>query len=210
MRNRSAPLTETGDGALDWGKLDGLIPAIVQDVDTGQVLMLGYMDEAALEETRRSGLVTFYSRSRKRLWQKGETSGNHLRVRDIFPDCDRDALLIMAEPAGPTCHRGTESCFGEPAPVGVAWLGKLARIVRRRAGEMPEGSYTAGLLEAGPLRIAQKVGEEGVEVALAAATGDDQSCAEEIADLAYHLTVLMEARGIGWNDIAAALESRHA
>lgn len=210
MRNRSAPLAEPGAKTLDWSKLGGLVPAIVQDVDTGQVLMLGYMDDAALEETCRSGLVTFYSRSKNRLWQKGETSGNQLRVKDIRADCDRDALLVTAEPAGPTCHLGTESCFGEPAVDGATWLGKLARIVRRRAGEMRAGSYTAQLLQAGPVRIAQKVGEEAVEVVLASTTGDEQGCIEEIADLLYHLTVLMESRGIGWNDIAAVLKGRHA
>src|SRR3546814_20760990 len=162
MRNRSAPLAEPSAKTIDWSKLGGLVPAIVQDVDTGQVLMLGYMDDAALEETCRSGLVTFYSRSKNRLWQKGETSGNRLRVKDIRADCDRDALLVTAEPAGPTCHLGTESCFGEPAVDGATWIGKLARLVGRGEGEMRAGRHPGKPLKAGPGQAGQTGGRETV------------------------------------------------
>jgi phosphoribosyl-ATP pyrophosphohydrolase/phosphoribosyl-AMP cyclohydrolase len=172
--------------------------------------MLGYMSAEALERTLADGRATFHSRSKGRLWQKGESSGNYLAVEAVFADCDDDALLIVAEPAGPTCHLGTDSCFTADGPRGSGWLGKLARIVRDRAGADPGTSYTARLLREGPLRIAQKVGEEGVELALAGATRDTAACVEETADLVYHLTVLMEARGFGWEDVAKKLEERHA
>ncbi len=193
---------------LDWSRMNGLIPAIVQDSDSGEILMLGYMSEPALAETLRTGLVTFHSRSRGRLWQKGETSGNCLRLRAIRPDCDGDALLVQAEPAGPTCHRGTASCFGEGTAPGIAGIGRLDRTVRERVGAAPTESYTARLIAGGPTRIAQKVGEEGVEVALAAAVGSDEELVGEIADLVYHLQVLMAARGIGWNQVSDRLDQR--
>lgn len=209
MRDRSAPLTEAELDSLAWEKMDGLLPAIVQDADTGQVLMLAYMDRAALEATLASGFATFFSRSKARLWQKGETSGNRLGVQSVLADCDGDALLVRAVPEGPTCHLGTTSCFGTDGPAGPGFLGKLARIVHERAQADPAESYTARLLGEGPARIAQKVGEEGVEVALAGVGRDAAGCAEETADLLYHLTVLMEARGFAWDDVAKVLAERH-
>lgn len=194
---------------LAWVKMGELLPAIVQDACTGQVLMLGYMNRDALAATLESGFATFYSRSKGRLWQKGETSGNRLAVRSVTADCDGDALLVEAEPAGPTCHRGTTSCFGKSGPQGVGFLEELSRIVGDRAASRDEASYTARLLGEGPAAIAQKVGEEGVEVALAAVTRDREGCIEETADLVYHLCVLMEARSFGWSDVAATLQARH-
>jgi len=209
MRDRNTPLGTVDIAALAWDKMAGLLPAVVQDADTGQLLMLGYMNSEALQATLTSGLATFYSRSKARLWQKGETSGNSLAVTAIYADCDDDALLVQAVPSGPTCHLGTTSCFGRAGAQGVGFLARLARIVHDRAGGGGEASYTARLLAQGHAKIAQKVGEEGVEVALAAVTRDREGCIEETADLVYHLTVLMEARGYGWQDVAAALEARH-
>ena len=209
MRDRNAPLTEQDAGSLDWAKMGGLVPAAVQDSATLQLLMLGYMNEEALRQTLRTGLVTFYSRSKDRLWMKGETSGNRLVVKAVFADCDGDALLVSACPEGPTCHLGTASCFGQEEGAGVGWLANLARIVHERSTADAGESYTARLLAEGPTRIAQKVGEEGVEVALAGATGDREGCIEETADLIFHLTVLMEARGFGWGDVAERLRARH-
>ena len=208
MRDRNAPLTAAELDALDWTKMDGLLPAIVQDADTGQVLMLGYMDRAALAATLESGFATFFSRSKGRLWQKGESSGNRLAVQAVLADCDDDALLVQAVPEGPTCHLGTVSCFGAEGPAGVGFLGKLARDVADRATADPEVSYTARLLAEGTQRIAQKVGEEGVELALAAVSRDAAGCAEEAADLLYHLTVLMAAKGFDWDDVARVLAAR--
>ncbi len=188
----------------------GLIPAIVQDDTTGRVLMLGWMNSEALSLTTRTGEVHFWSRSRKKLWRKGETSGNVLRLRSLVPDCDRDALLVRAEPEGPTCHTGATSCFPETDSgdaLGAA-LGELVRIVRQRASTRPEGSYTARLLEKGALRVAQKVGEEGVEVALAAAVRDDEALVSESADLLYHLLTLFEARQVAAGKIGAELRRR--
>ena len=209
MRDRNAPLAAKDLAGLAWDKMDGLLPAIVQDADSGQVLMLGYMDREALAATLESGFATFYSRSKARLWQKGETSGNRLAVAEVLADCDDDALLVRAIPAGPTCHRGTTSCFSERGAEGAGFLAELARIVHGRAEADGETSYTARLLAEGPARIAQKIGEEGVEVALAAVTRDAAGCVEESADLLYHLTVLMEARGFDWNGVAAELRRRH-
>jgi phosphoribosyl-ATP pyrophosphohydrolase/phosphoribosyl-AMP cyclohydrolase len=209
MRDRNAPLTPADLDTLAWAKMGGLMPAIVQDAATGQVLMLGYMDRDALAATLESGFATFFSRSKGRLWQKGETSGNRLAVKAVLADCDDDALLVRAVPEGPTCHLGTASCFGAEGAAGAGWLGKLARIVHERAQADPAESYTARLLGEGPERIAQKVGEEGVELALAAVGRDAEGCAEEAADLLYHLTVLMEAKGFGWEEVAKVLEERH-
>lgn len=207
MRDRNAPLTASDIPSLAWDKMGGMLPAVVQDAATRQVLMLGYMTREALAETLGAGFVTFHSRSKDRRWQKGETSGNRLALRAVFVDCDDDALLVRAEPAGPTCHLGTISCFG--GGDGIGFLARLARIVHDRAQAGDEASYTARLLAEGPARIAQKIGEEGVEVALAAVTGDAAGCVEETADLIYHLTVLMEAKGFDWNDVAARLRERH-
>jgi len=209
MRNRNAPLSAAEIDSLAWDKMDGLLPAAVQDGATGQMLMLGYMDRAALAATLESGFVTFFSRSRQRLWQKGETSGNRLRLLSVHPDCDDDALLVRAEPEGPTCHLGTTSCFSEKDAQGPAWLGQLERIVRTRAAAPAEESYTARLLAAGLPKIAQKVGEEGVETALAAVTRDEAGLAEEAADLLYHLNVLLHARGVGWEAVVKVLQDRH-
>ncbi|MBV9884737.1 MAG: bifunctional phosphoribosyl-AMP cyclohydrolase/phosphoribosyl-ATP diphosphatase HisIE [Sphingomonadaceae bacterium] len=209
MRDRSAPLSPAELESLAWEKMDGLLPAIVQDAATLQLLMLGYMNRAALEATLASGFVTFFSRSKQRLWRKGEESGNHLKLVAIHADCDDDALLVLAEPAGPTCHLGTTSCFtGESAP-GIGWLPQLARIVAERAAADPKDSYTARLLAEGPSRIAQKVGEEGVELALAGVSGEREACVSEAADLIYHVTVLMQARGFGWNEVTVKLRERH-
>jgi phosphoribosyl-ATP pyrophosphohydrolase/phosphoribosyl-AMP cyclohydrolase len=167
------------------------------------------MNEEALQATLASSLVTFFSRSKDRLWTKGESSGNHLKLDAVLADCDADALLVLAEPEGPTCHLGTTSCFTDRGPSGVGWLARLARIVHDRAGADAGSSYTARLLGEGPSRIAQKVGEEGVELALAGAGGDRDACIEEAADLIYHLIVLMEARDFDWEDVAAKLAERH-
>jgi phosphoribosyl-ATP pyrophosphohydrolase/phosphoribosyl-AMP cyclohydrolase len=209
MRDRNSPLSEADIGSLDWDKMDGLLPAVVQDRRSGELLMLGYMDRDALGETLRSGLATFYSRSKQRLWQKGETSGNRLRVASVHADCDSDALLLRAHPEGPTCHLGTQSCFGGEGAEGPGWLAELSRIVAARAASADDASYTARLLKEGPARIGQKVGEEGVELALAAVSRDAAGCTEEAADLLYHLAVLMEARGFGWEDVIGVLRARH-
>ena len=209
MRDRDAPLSAAELDSLSWDKMDGLLPVVVQDARTLQVLMLGYMNREALARTLESGFVTFHSRSKGRLWMKGETSGNRLAVRTVHSDCDSDALLIEAVPEGPTCHLGTTSCFSEAGPSGVGWLAKLAGIVEQRASAGASESYTAKLLAEGPIRIAQKIGEEGVEVALAGATGDTAQCVSETADLLYHLTVLMQARGFTWDEVAAELAARH-
>ena len=191
---------------LDWDKQQGLLPAIVQDADTLQVLMLGYMDRDALRLTRETGRVTFFSRSRQRMWTKGESSGNVLELVSLDVDCDGDALLVQARPRGPTCHLGRPSCFPD-APAGV--LAGLDRLVARRERERPPGSYTTSLFESGTRRIAQKVGEEGVETALAAVAQDGPALAGEGADLLYHLMVLLRARGLSLADVEAVLRERH-
>jgi len=210
MRDRNAPLTQADLAALAWDKMDGLLPAAVQDRASGRLLMLGYMNRDALAATLETGLATFWSRSKQRLWQKGESSGHVLRVAAIHEDCDADALLVLADPEGPTCHLGTPSCFGGEGPAGPGWLAGLAAIVADRAATGDETSYTARLLAEGLPRIAQKVGEEGVELALAAVTRDPAGCAEEAADLLYHLTVLMQAKGFGWAEVVEVLRQRHA
>lgn len=182
-----------------------LVAAIVQDADTGRVLMLGWMNDDALAATRASGLVTFYSRSQRRLWRKGETSGHTLALVDIREDCDRDALLVRARPAGPTCHAGTLSCFGDDAPGG--FLHALEATIAARAAGTGVG-YTAALLDAGVARIAQKLGEEGVETALAAVGGDDDAVLAESADLVYHLLVLLRARGLRLDALLRTLAAR--
>jgi len=192
---------------LAWDRQGGLLPAIVQDADSHRVLMLGYMNRDALQITLYSGKVTFWSRSKQRLWTKGETSGHLLRASAIQVDCDGDTLLISARPAGPTCHVGRTSCFPS-APGG--FLGELDRLIATRAQEKPAGSYTTQLFEQGIRRIAQKVGEEGVETSLAAVAQDDDALLGEAADLLYHLTVLLRARGRSLADVEAVLASRHA
>lgn len=210
MRDRSAPLTSADVGSLAWERMGGLIPAAVQDSRSGRLLMLGYMNRDALARTLTSGLVTFYSRSKQRLWQKGETSGNRLRLVAVHEDCDGDALLVLADPEGPACHLGTASCFGADEPRGPSWLAELSKIVAERAASGDRSSYTRQLLDAGVERVAQKIGEEGVEVALAAVSRDASNCAEEVADLLYHIAVLLEAKGFGWDEVIAVLKERHA
>ncbi|HEX3667500.1 MAG TPA: bifunctional phosphoribosyl-AMP cyclohydrolase/phosphoribosyl-ATP diphosphatase HisIE [Rhizomicrobium sp.] len=196
----------SGIDTVDWAKGYGLVPAIVQEMRSLRVLMLGYMNRAALLQTMDTGLVTFYSRSRQRLWQKGETSGHALVCREIRLDCDRDTLLVSAEARGPVCHLGTRACFGGNETPGLAELADLEATIRQRRHDAPTGSYTAGLFAAGIKRIAQKVGEEGVEVALAA--GDAREVAAESADLLYHLLVLLEASGTELCDVMAILRNR--
>jgi len=210
MRDRNAPLTAEEAGSLAWEKMDGLLPAAVQDRRSGRMLMLGYVSREALGATFETGLMTFWSRSKQRLWTKGETSGNRLRVAAIHCDCDGDSLLVLADPEGPTCHLGTVSCFGDAPPLGPGWLADLSRIVADRAAGGGGESYTRKLLAEGPARIAQKVGEEGVEVALAGVLSPPEQCAEEVADLLYHVAVLMQARGFGWDEVVAVLRSRHS
>ena len=192
--------------ALGWNKQGGLLPAIVQDADTLRVLMLGYMDRAALDATLSSGNVTFFSRSRQGLWTKGEQSGHFLQLVSIDCDCDNDTLLVLAHPQGPTCHLQRASCFAD-APGN--FLAELDALVRQRDRERPAGSYTTRLFEAGVRSIAQKVGEEGVETALAAVAQQDPELAGEAADLLYHLLVLLRSRGMSLEDAIAVLRARH-
>jgi len=191
---------------LAWDKQNGLLPAVVQDATTLRVLMLGYMDREALRVTLATRKATFFSRSRQRLWVKGETSGHTLDVVSVETDCDRDTLLILANPHGPTCHLGTPSCFAQTRS---SMFGELDAIVAQRHRERPVGSYTTALLESGITRIAQKVGEEGVEVALAAVTANDAQLLGEAADLIYHLAVLLRARELSMRHVDAVLEQRH-
>ena len=190
---------------LAWDKQDGLLPVVVQDADTRRVLMVGYMNREALQITLDSGKVTFFSRSKQRLWTKGESSGHVLAMQAIEADCDRDTLLVQARPHGPTCHLGTISCFPS-APGDV--LGALQALIRTRDAERPPGSYTTKLFEAGIKRIAQKVGEEGLETALAAVAEEDGPLLGEAADLLYHLVVLLQARGLSLADALKVLEQR--
>lgn len=193
--------------AVDWSKQDGLVPAVVQDARTLRVLMVGWMDRDALAHTLSTRQATFYSRTRQRQWIKGETSGHVLDVVDLQMDCDADTMLVLAHPRGPTCHLERASCFPE-APAN--FLGELDAIIERRAIERPPGSYTTKLLDAGVRRIAQKVGEEGVETALAGVAQDDAALLGESADLLYHLVVLLRARGLSLEDAADVLRQRHA
>lgn len=195
---------------IDWKKTDGLVPAIVQDAATLQVLMLGYMNAEALKKTQRSKRVTFFSRSKQRLWVKGESSGNFLNVVSIAVDCDNDTLLIKANPIGPTCHRGTPSCFGDEGATGVGFLGHLDQFLAQRIKSKDKTSYTVRLALEGVGRVAQKVGEEGLETALAAVAGKDKDFAGEAADLLYHLIVLMRVKKMTLNTAIAVLEKRHA
>jgi phosphoribosyl-AMP cyclohydrolase / phosphoribosyl-ATP pyrophosphohydrolase len=202
----------SGLDELDWNKGQGLLPAIVQDDVDGSVLMLGYMNREALAATQAGGRVTFFSRSKQRLWTKGETSGHFLDVRAIAADCDGDALLILAHPSGPACHRGTRTCFGADAPQSAAqpygFLGVLTQTIRQRMDARPPGSYTAELLEAGPRRIAQKVGEEGLELALASVAQGDEDVIAEAADLLYHVVLLLEAKGLSLARVVDELAAR--
>ncbi len=194
---------------IDFEKGGGLVPAIVQNVDSGKVLMLGYMNAAAVQKTQESGMVTFFSRARKTLWTKGETSGNTLEMVSMSVDCDNDTLLVLARPNGPTCHTGTETCFDDEAAPSLSFLSTLENVIQSRQSDDSSSSYTAKLLS-GPLhKISQKVGEEGVEVALAAVAESDDDLKNEAADLIYHLMVLLRAKKIDLAEVISVLNSRH-
>lgn len=195
---------------LDWNKSDGLLPAVVQDAVSGQVLMLAYMNDAALSKTVETGRVTFWSRSRKELWTKGETSGNYLHLVEIRTDCDSDALLILAKPEGPTCHRGTTSCFKEgPEEFGFPFLSYLENLVADRRRNLPAGSYTTELFTRGMNQICKKLGEEAVEVVVSANQELGRSV-EESADLIYHLLVFLAERGVRLEEVIGELKARHS
>jgi phosphoribosyl-AMP cyclohydrolase / phosphoribosyl-ATP pyrophosphohydrolase len=205
-------MTDLDTTRLDWAKGDGLLPAVIQHATDGRVLMLGYMNEAALRQTLLERRVTFFSRSRNELWTKGETSGHYLHVAEIAADCDNDTILVLAHPDGPACHNGTPTCFAEardPAAAGIAFLATLESTIAQRIADNPTGSYTARLFADGVGRIAQKVGEEGVETALAAVTRDDGELVGECADLLYHLLVLLKARSLTLDQVVQELAARH-
>ena len=196
---------------LDFSKLNGLIPAIIQDNTTNVVLMLGFMNEEALAKTEETGQVTFFSRSKDRLWTKGEESGNFLNVVSIASDCDNDTLLIKVNPVGPVCHTGADTCFDESNSKGnIQFLSYLQDVIDQRKREMPEGSYTTSLFTKGTRKITQKVGEEAVETIIGAMANDDENFIYESADLVYHLMVLLTHKGFRIEDIAAELKSRHS
>ncbi len=204
-------MTPAQISALDWSKGDGLLPAVIQDASSGKVLMLGYMNAEALQTTLDQRRVTFFSRSKNRLWTKGETSGHFLELVAVAPDCDNDTLLITARPHGPTCHTGSESCFGEVETQvdALAFLSRLESVIAQRIAEKPEGSYTARIWAQGPTKMAQKVGEEGVEVALAAVAQSDDRLISESADLLFHLALLLKSRNLSLADVVAELSERH-
>jgi phosphoribosyl-ATP pyrophosphohydrolase/phosphoribosyl-AMP cyclohydrolase len=199
---------------MDFKKLNGILPAIIQDARTNTVLMLGFMTPEALEKTREEGKVTFFSRTKNRLWTKGEESGNFLHVVEILEDCDHDTLLIKAKPAGPVCHTGSDTCFEEENKASqssgdIDFIGQLQQVIQTRKAEMPEGSYTTSLFSEGINKIAQKVGEEAVELVIESKDDNDELFLNEAADLTYHLLVLLTAKGYGIKDVAAVLEQRH-
>jgi phosphoribosyl-ATP pyrophosphohydrolase/phosphoribosyl-AMP cyclohydrolase len=196
---------------IDFKKLDGLVPAVVQDSQTMKVLMVGFMNEEALAKTQEIGKVTFFSRTKKRLWTKGEESGNFLNVVSILIDCDNDTLLIKANPVGPVCHTGTDTCFDEVNPKGdVRFLSYLQDFIDKRKAEMPEGSYTTSLFTKGTRTITQKVGEEAVETIIGAMANDDENFIYEAGDLLYHLIVLLTHKGYRIEDIVRELQKRHS
>jgi phosphoribosyl-ATP pyrophosphohydrolase/phosphoribosyl-AMP cyclohydrolase len=194
---------------IDFSKNDGLVPAIVQDAKTDKVLMLGFMDQNAYEKTVKENKVTFFSRSRQELWTKGETSGNELLVQKIMVDCDQDTLLIKAEPTGPVCHTGRDTCFNEINDRPDNFLYTLEKIIDDRKNSAPEESYTAKLLSDGLNKISQKVGEEATEVIIAALNQTGEQLKDEVADLLYHLLVLLQAKGVSLSEIDAVLGNRH-
>ena len=195
---------------LDFEKMGGLIPAIVQDYNTNKVLMLGFMNEEAYEETKATGKVTFFSRTKNCIWMKGETSGNTLQVVTIAADCDNDTLLIMVHPEGPVCHKGTDTCWGDKNEQDIMFLKELQDFIDRRRQEMPEKSYTTSLFNSGVNKMAQKVGEEAVETILEACNGTDERLIYEGADLLYHLIVLLTYKGYRIEDLARELKERHS
>lgn len=194
---------------LDFDKMGGLVPAIVQDANTNKVLMLGFMNQEALDKTQELGKVTFYSRTKQRLWTKGEESGNFLNVVDILADCDKDTLLIKVHPVGPVCHTGSDTCWGEDNKEDIMFLKYLQDFICRRYKEMPENSYTTSLFQKGINRMAQKVGEEAVETVIEATNGTDDRLIYEASDLIYHLIVLLTSKGYCIEDLARELKSRH-
>ena len=195
---------------IDFKKCGGLAPAIIQDADTRQVLMLGFMNQEALDKTISTGLVTFFSRTRQTLWTKGETSGNHLKLVDIKTDCDNDTLLVRARPTGPVCHTGTDTCWGETnEPNPLTFLTYLQDFIEKRHEEMPEGSYTTSLFRDGLNRMAQKVGEEALELVIEATNGSNERLVYEGADMLYHLIVLITSKGLRIEDLAKELQVRH-
>jgi phosphoribosyl-ATP pyrophosphohydrolase/phosphoribosyl-AMP cyclohydrolase len=194
---------------VDFEKLNGLVPAVIQDADDGAILMVGFMNPAALERTCGEGRVTFWSRTKGRLWQKGETSGNFLEVVSIDIDCDGDTLLIKVQPRGPVCHTGTRSCFPQRTENHTGTiLSRLTRIITERKISRPEGSYTSKLFDEGVQKIGQKVGEEAIELAIAAQYSDKQRCVEEAGDLVYHLLVMLAAKEISLDEVEVELEKR--
>lgn len=201
-------LTEEQRTRLDWVKTDGMMPVIVQHSVSGEVLMHGYMNQEALQKTLSEGKVTFFSRTKNRLWTKGETSGHFLNVVSITPDCDNDTLLVLVDPVGPTCHLGTSSCFA-PATPDWTFLYQLEQLLAARKNADPANSYTARLYASGTKRIAQKVGEEGVETALAATVNDREELTNEASDLLYHLLVLLQDQDLDLSAIIDNLRARH-
>jgi phosphoribosyl-ATP pyrophosphohydrolase/phosphoribosyl-AMP cyclohydrolase len=196
---------------IDFEKQGGLVPAIIQDAKTDKVLMLGYMNQEALTKTQAEGVVTFYSRSKERLWTKGETSNNFLHVVEILLDCDQDALLIKVNPAGPTCHTGTDTCWQETNDPGQAgWLNHLKAVIRSRKNNPTDKSYTSSLFKKGTNKIAQKVGEEAVELVIEAMDSNDTLFKEEASDLLFHYLVLLEQRGIDFDEIIDVLRARNS
>ena len=196
---------------LDYAKMGGLVPAIIQDADTEKVLMLGFMNEEAYRKTLETGRVTFFSRTKNRLWTKGEESGNFLHVVEMKADCDNDTLLVRVHPAGPVCHLGTDTCWGEKNEAEpVMFLKTLQDFIARRHEEMPEGSYTTSLFRSGVNKMAQKVGEEAVETVIEACNGSDERLIYEGADLLYHLIVLLTSKGFRIEDLARELKERHS
>lgn len=195
---------------IDFEKMGGLVPAIIQDADTRQVLMLGFMNEEAYQKTQETGHVTFWSRTRQTLWTKGETSGHFLNLVDMKIDCDQDTLLVRVHPVGPTCHTGTDTCWGEEnTPNSLLFLGELQSFIDRRKEEMPEGSYTTSLFNKGINKIAQKVGEEALETVIEATNGTKEHLVYEASDLLYHLLVMLTEKGLRIEDVAAELQQRH-
>ena len=196
---------------IDWQKVDGLVPVIVQDFLSSQVLMMGYMNQDALMTTGETGHVTFFSRTKQRLWTKGESSGNVLKLVNAALDCDNDTLLVKVTPVGPTCHTGTTTCWDadKQEESQLVWLHQLEQLLADRKNADPDSSYTASLYARGTKRISQKVGEEGVEVALAATSGDKAELVCESADLIYHLLVLLQDQGLSLNDVINKLKERH-
>ena len=197
------------DTNIDFENMGGLVPAIIQDADTAKVLMLGFMNREAYDKTMETGKVTFYSRTRQRLWTKGEESGNFLHLVSVSVDCDQDTLLIQVHPEGPVCHTGADTCWGETNERPVLFFQELQDFIRTRHKEMPEGSYTTSLFRSGVNKMAQKVGEEAVETVIEACNGTDDRLIYESADLMYHLIVLLTSKGYGIEDIARELKERH-